>query len=307
MNEYSIRTFAQLLSTAQQRQEKKVAVVCAENDVALSALAAAVKKKIVHPILIGDETKIREKIVTLNLLPQLENSIFHTAENVENAAQKAVALARAGEIDILLKGNLRTDQLLRAVLNRETGLRKGKLLSDILLYEDQCSGNKRLVGITDGGLNPLPDFQQKLAIIGNAVPVLQALGIARPKIGLMSATEAVSEAIPSTVDAEKITARAAEFFSDCDVFGPLALDNALLKSAAEAKGIDSSVAGAVDCMVAPNIEAANMTAKAVKYIGGSACAHVIMGAQIPVLIPSRVENAEDKLYAIALGVLIDAA
>ncbi|KAA3620157.1 MAG: phosphate butyryltransferase [Calditrichaeota bacterium] len=301
-----VRTFSQLLERAQKEKTKKVAIVCAENDIALKALASAVAKKIARPVLIGDENNIREKISALDLTAELSTATFFQARTVEQAAEYAVALGRNGKVDILLKGNLRTDQLLRAVLHKEKGLRRGELLSDILLYEDKCSGKTRLVGITDGGLTPQPNLQQKIALIRNAVPVMQALGISRPKMGLMSATESISEAVPSTVDAQKITEKAGELFTDCDVFGPLALDNALLKSAAEAKGISSPVAGAVDCMIAPNIEAANMTAKAVKYIGGSTCAHVIMGAQIPVLIPSRVESAEDKLYAIALGVLIDA-
>lgn len=306
MTEKPIQNFAMLLAVAQQQKVKKVGVVCGENNIALSALAAATEKGIAHPVLIGDEVAIRAKIAKLKLESQLEKANFIQADSVEDAAFRSVAMARDGEVDILLKGNLRTDQLLRAVLHRDHGLRKGALLSDILLYEDHCSGRCRLVGITDGGLNPAPNLEQKIAIIKNAIPVMRALGLKRPKIGLMSATEAVSESVPSTVEAKQISEQAATLFPDADVFGPLALDNALLQSAAEAKGIESPVAGAVDCMVAPNIEAANMTAKAVKYIGGSACAHVIMGAQIPVLIPSRVESAEDKLYAIALGVIIDA-
>ena len=264
------------------------------------------EKNLAQSGMVGNETAIRGNIAQLKLDANFEKASFQQADSVEDAAAKSVALARAGEIDILLKGNLRTDQLLRAVLNRDLGLRKGELLSDILLYQDRCSGDNRLVGITDGGLNPAPNLEQKIAIIKNAIPVMQALGIGRPKLGLMSATEAVSAALPSTVDAQKITEQAGAIFPEAEVFGPLALDNALLPSAAAAKGISHPVAGAVDCMIAPNIEAANMTAKAVKYIGGSACAHVIMGAQIPVLIPSRVESAEDKLYAIALGVLIHA-
>jgi phosphate butyryltransferase len=174
----------------------------------------------------------------------------------------------------------------------------------VLLYEDTLSGQRRWVGVTDGGINVAPSLEEKVQIIHNAVAVLRAIGIERPKMALMSATEAVSDAVPSTVDAKRITEMAGGGrFGQCEVFGPLALDNALLESAAKAKGISSQVAGHADCMVAPNIDAGNLLGKAVKYFGGSQCAHVVVGARAPILIPSRVESADDKLNSIALGVV----
>jgi phosphate butyryltransferase len=207
-------------------------------------------------------------------------------------------------VEVLLKGHLRTDELLHAALNRDTGLRTGRLLSDVLLYEDNLAGDMRLVGVTDGGLNVLPSLEQKQQIVENAIKVMRCIGINRPRMAMMSATEAVSTGLPSTVDAQKLTemARAGQF-GDVDVFGPIALDCALLESAAQAKGISNAVAGRADCMVVPNIEAGNLLGKAVKYLGGSQCAHVVVGAKVPILIPSRVESADDKLNSIALGVL----
>jgi len=194
------------------------------------------------------------------------------------------------------------------VLDARHSLRTGKLLSDVLLYED-CLGpdGKRLIAVTDGGINVQPDRAALRQIIANAVLVLHALGVERPRVGLLSATEAVTDAVPSSVVARELAAGAASGeLGICDVFGPLALDNALLASAAKAKGIDSPVAGNVDVMVTPNIEAGNILGKAVKYLGGSITAHVVVGARVPVLIPSRVESAEDKLHSIALGVLLHA-
>jgi len=160
------------------------------------------------------------------------------------------------------------------------------------------------VGITDGGINVAPSCDEKAQIIHNAVAVMRAIDIERPKIAVMSATEAVSESVPSTLDAKRPTEMGAEGqFGECEVFGPLALDNVLLESAAKAKGITSRVAGRADCMVVPNIEAGNLLGKAVKYLGGSQCAHVVVGAKVPILIPSRVESADDKLNSIALGVV----
>jgi phosphate butyryltransferase len=174
----------------------------------------------------------------------------------------------------------------------------------VLLYEDVLLGETRLVGITDGGLNVLPTLDQKREIVLNAIDVMHCIGIARPHIALMSATEAVTASIPSTVDAAALREMAARGeFGEAVVYGPLALDNALVLSAAQAEGITHPVAGRADCLVVPNIEAGNMLGKAVKYLGGSQCAHVVVGARVPVLIPSRVESADDKVNAMALGVL----
>ncbi|HUG41517.1 MAG TPA: phosphate acyltransferase [Longimicrobiales bacterium] len=224
----------------------------------------------------------------------------------EAAAREAVARVRAGEARVLLKGSLRTDELLRAVLDRDSGLRTGRLLSDVLLYEDSNAGAPRLVGVTDGGINPAPDEAALRVIVANAVAVFRALGHPRPRVALLSATEAVGEAVPSTVRARAVAEWAASSLDSCDVAGPLALDNALLPSAAEAKGIGGPVAGRADVLVAPSIEAGNILGKAAKYLGGSITAHVIVGAAAPVLIPSRVESAEDKLHSIALGAILAA-
>ena len=294
-----IRSFAELRLRARHAAPKRVGVVVADDPVALGAAADALRLGIARPVLIGDEANIRTAAVG-------HDGLLDQAEIVaaEDAAKAGAALAAAGRVDILLKGHLRTDELLRAVLDKQAGLRTGQLLSDVLLYEDTLSGATRLVGITDGGLNIAPGLEQKKQIVLNAIAVLHCLGIARPRIALMSATEAVSDALPSTMDAAVLAEMGSKGeFGEADVFGPFALDNALLKSAAEAKGIRNPVAGRADCMVVPTIEAGNLLGKAVKYLGGSACAHVVVGAKVPVLIPSRVESADDKVNAIALGVL----
>lgn len=298
----AIRSFAELRRRAQELGPKRVAVVVADDEVALTAAAAALHDRIAIPVLIGNAEKIRR---TANALEQQE--LLAGAEFVDagaDAAMVAVQMAREGRVDLLLKGHLRTDELLRAVLDKEAGLRTGRLLTDVLLYEDVLAGERRVVGVTDGGLNVAPTLEQKKQIVQNAIEVMRALGITRPKMAIMSATEAVSESVPSTVDAKALTAMcAAGEFGNAEVFGPLALDNALLESAAKAKGISSPVAGRADCLVVPNIEAGNLLGKAVKYLGGSQCGHVVVGAKVPILIASRVESADDKLNAIALGVL----
>jgi phosphate butyryltransferase len=296
-----ITNFAELRRRAQPLGPKRVAVVAADDEVALTAADGALHLGIAIPVLIGNERKIRTKAEALGLSSLIAGAEFVSADDV---ATVAIHMARDGHVDLLLKGHLRTDELLRAVLDKQAGLRTGRLLSDVLLYEDKLAGEIRLVGITDGGLNVLPNLEQKKQIVQNAIEVMRCLGLARPKIALMSATEAVSESVPSSVDARDLTEMGeAGQFGDVEVFGPLALDCALLESAAQAKGIEHPVAGHADCMVVPNIEAGNLLGKSVKYLGGSQCAHVVAGAKVPILIPSRVESVDDKVNSIALGVI----
>jgi phosphate butyryltransferase len=296
-----ITNFAELRRRAQPLGPKRVAIVAADDEVALTAADGALHLGIAIPVLIGNERKIRAKADALGLLDLIAGAEFVSADD---AAAVAIRMARDGRVDLLLKGHLRTDEILVAALDKQAGLRTGHLLSDVLLYEDKLAGELRLVGVTDGGLNVSPDLEQKKQIVQNAIEVMRSLGLARPKIALMSATEAVSESVPSSVDARLLTemAQTGEF-GDADIFGPLALDCALLVSAAQAKGISHPVAGHADCMVVPNIEAGNLLGKSVKYLGGSQCAHVVAGAKVPILIPSRVESVDDKVNSIALGVI----
>jgi phosphate butyryltransferase len=302
--EIAIRNFHQLRSEARALGAMRVSIICAEDDVALTAAADAYSAGIATPQLIGEAGKIKDRARALGLESLLAAAWIIDVRDATEAAGRACQLVAAGETEILLKGHLRTDELLRVLLDGKNGLRTGRLLSDVLLYEDVLLGETRLVGITDGGLNVLPTLDQKREIVLNAIDVMHCIGIARPHIALMSATEAVTASIPSTVDAAALREMAARGeFGEAVVYGPLALDNALVLSAAQAEGITHPVAGRADCLVVPNIEAGNMLGKAVKYLGGSQCAHVVVGARVPVLIPSRVESADDKVNAMALGVL----
>ena len=296
-----IVNFAELRRRAQELGPRRVAVVVADDDVALTAAGHALQLGIAVPVLVGNEAKIKAKAGELGLTGLLVGAEVRDAED---AAGAAVQMARAGGVDVLLKGHLRTDELLHAVLDKATGLRAERLLSDVLLYEDRLAGETRLVGVTDGGLNVAPTIEQKQQIVMNAIEVMRCLGIRCPKMAIMSATEAVTKSVPSTEDARRLTEMGeAGEFGEAEVFGPLALDGALLEPAARAKGISSAVAGHADCMVVPNIEAGNLLGKAVKYLGGSQCAHVVVGARAPILIPSRVESVDDKVNSIALGVV----
>jgi len=297
-----IRTFTELRERARELGPKRVGVVLAEDEVALTAASDALLSRIALPVLIGDEQKIRARTQALGLAELEQRAEFVAA--AENAAEVAVSMAREGSIDILMKGHLRTDQLFHPVLDKQKGLRTGRLLCDVAVFEHHDEAGTRLVATTDGGLTIAPILDQKKQIILGAIEVLHCLGILRPKIAIMSAIEVVSNAMLSTLDAKALTEMGvAGEFGEAEVYGPLALDNALFDWAARAKGIEHCVAGHADCLVNPTIEAGNLLAKAIIFLAGRAFAHVVVGAKSPILIPSRVESAQDKVNSIALGVL----
>lgn len=300
-----IDSFASLRERARQLGPRRVAVVDADDDVALSAVADAATAGLAAPLFIGAAGAIRRRIAALGL-----EGVLTGAEivDVDDPPACAVRLVREGRADVLLKGHVRTDVLLKAVMDRDAGLRSGTILNDLLFWEEARDGRRRLATVTDGGLNVAPNLEQKAQIVRNTVAALHRLGVARPKVAVLSATEAVSPGVPSTVDARELTRMGeAGELGEAEVFGPLALDNALFEWAARAKGITSPVAGHADILLAPNLEAGNILGKSTKYLLGSAVGHLIVGCKVPILIPSRVEPAEDKVNSIALGVLFAGA
>jgi phosphate butyryltransferase len=214
------------------------------------------------------------------------------------------AMARP-DVGIVMKAGVDTATLLKTALKPEAGLRTGRLLSDVFVFEYAARAENRLVMITDGGLNIAPDLDAKVQLIQNAVEVAHALGNGNPKVAVLSASEFVQANMPSSLDAAALTQMNARGqIRGCEVDGPLALDNALVSRAAGEKGIRSAVAGAAEILVCPTIESANMLAKSTTYIGNARLAHVIVGARIPILIPSRADKRDAKLLSLALGVVM---
>lgn len=289
--------------------KKTLVVPAAEAESALTAAAEGRKQGLCRVILVGDKDGLAARLAKLGEKPA-DYEIVHEPDDVKAAAH-AVARVRAGEAHVILKGRLKTGDLMRAVLNRDTGLRTGRQLSDVLLTEDPVGEERRLLGLTDGGVNVAPTLDAKIAIVRNAVRVFRRLGFARPKVALLCAVEQPTESQPHTVEAAKITelfqAGQIPDLEECEVYGPLALDNALWPHAAKVKGIESPVAGYADILVPPTIEAGNVLGKAFTYFARKPVAHVIEGARAPVLIPSRVESPHDKLLSIAMGVLSSAS
>lgn len=297
----ALTSFAQIRSAARAAGQRRIGIVQADDPAALTAASAALLEGIAFPVLFGSEARIRAMADSLGLVELAQRAEY---VRTDAPAQSAVAMARAGSIDILMKGHLRTDELLHPILDRQSGLRTGQLLCDVGVFEFAGEEGPRLVAISDGGINVAPTLEQKKQIILGAVQVLHSLGIERPRVAVMSALEIVTDAMPSTADAAALTAYAATgAFGDAEVYGPLALDNALFPSAAAAKGLSHPVAGNADLLLMPNIEAGNMLAKSILFLANLPFAHVVAGARVPILIPSRVERPHDKLNAIALGVL----
>lgn len=297
-----IPTLERLLAEARTIGPLRVAVAAAESETALAAAALARRQRIADVVLVGGAAGIRARLAALGEDPAL--FAIEDAPDDRDAARRAVAMIRGGEAAVLLKGRLQTADLLRAILDRTEGLRDGRLLSDVLVADHPLSAQPRLVGVTDGGVNVAPDLGQKKAILENAVTLFRALGYERPKVACLCAVETVTEAMPATLDARALAEANSEGeLPHCVVSGPLALDNALSVDAARMKGIDHPVAGRADLLLVPTIETGNALGKAFTYLASRHVAHVIVGAKAPVLIPSRVERAEDKLCSIALGVL----
>ncbi len=297
-----VRSLDELLDRARAAGPKVVAVPAAESDTALAAVVEARRRGIARGLLLGDREALVDRLWKLEEDPA-HHEIVHEPDD-GRAARLAVDRVRCGAASLLLKGRLPTGELLRAVLDRATGLRCGRLLSDVMVSEHPAPTPRRIVAMTDGGVNVAPGLAEKRAILENAVRVFRRLGFERPVVAVLCATEAPVDAMPHTLDARALAELALRGeIRDCDVVGPLALDNALFPWAARAKGVVHPLAGKADILLVPTIEAGNILGKAFSWLAGKPVAHVIEGARAPVLIPSRVERADDKLLSVALGVL----
>ncbi|MBN1541661.1 bifunctional enoyl-CoA hydratase/phosphate acetyltransferase [candidate division KSB1 bacterium] len=294
--------FDALLKKAEQGPPVRVAVVAADDEAALSAVLAAIDRGIAKAILYGDPQRITQ------LLPGRKIPVHATLDEVSDprqAASRALQDIHDGNADILLKGKIKTADLLKCVLDKEKGLRTGRLLSDVFVFQNTGNGQNQLTLITDGGVNLKPDLLAKIEILNNAVHVAHALEITMPRVALLSAIETINSDLPSTIDAAILTKMNQRGqISGCIVDGPLALDNAVSATAAKIKGIESPVAGHADILLCPDIECANILAKSTTYFAGLRLAHVLVGAKVPVLIPSRSDSSDSKLLSIALGKLV---
>jgi len=297
-----ICNFSQLIEEAKKKKGIVVGVPAPEDLSSIKTIINAKKESITEFILTGNLEKISTLLKDNGGDPQ-DFQIIDTS-TPEEAAVKVVDLANQGKVQVILKGYLPTASLMKPILNKEKGLRTGNLLSDILVVENPAPNYEGLLGMTDGGLNILPDVNQKKQLIENGVRVFHKLGYEKPKVGIMAAIETVKDSMPATLDAKALTEmNQTGEITGCEVYGPLALDIAVSPEAAKHKNVTHPVAGMTQIMVVPNIESGNLLGKAFTYYMNLTVAHVIMGAKLPVLIPSRNESDVDKIHSIALGVI----
>jgi len=298
-----IKDFEELLKKAKEKKGVVVGVPAPEDVISINTIIKSKKENIADFILCGNRDKII-KLIKSNGGNEKDFEIINSFSQ-EDSASKIVKLAREKSVQVILKGFLSTSKLLKPTLDKEKGLRTGNLFSDILFVENPGDNYDGLLGMTDGGVNILPDLIQKKQMIENAVKAFHKLGYERPKVGILTAKETVNEKMPATIDARELyEMNKRGEIKGCDVYGPIALDIAVSPEAAKHKGITNPVAGHVQIMVVPNIEAGNIFGKSFTYYLKIPVGHVIMGAKIPILIPSRNESDIDKLNSVALGVII---
>ena len=276
-----------------------VAHPCDESSLA-GALDAA-KLGLIAPILVGPQARIRAVAQKHGF--DLSGVEIVDAEHSEQSAAKAVALVREGRAEALMKGSLHTDELMGAVVRRETGLRTARRISHCFVMD--VPGHDDALIITDAAVNIAPDFVSKVDIVQNAIDLARALGLEKPRVAILSAMETVNPAVPSTLEAAALCKMADRGQITGGILdGPLALDNAIDLDAAKIKKIDSPVAGRANILVVPDLEAGNMLAKSLTFLAGADAAGIVLGARVPIILTSRADSVSTRLASCAVAVLV---
>ena len=278
----------------------KAAVVGADHPVALESALRALDAQAIEPILIGNEEVIRSlafkagrDLFNIKIIPETEEN---------KMANTAAALAQSGEVEVVMKGHIHTDTLMRAILRREFNLRTDRRVSHV--FHMTFPGKEGVLYVTDAVVNITPDISDTVDIINNAVSLAHALGNAQPNVALLSATEIPNPKMPSSIQASEVAIQAANGrVNGAVVDGPFGLDNAISKEAAALKGIDSPVAGKADILVVPNIESGNILFKQMVYFLSATAAGIVMGTKIPIVLTSRADPPEARLAAALISVI----
>jgi len=266
---------------------------------ALTAAVEAAQAGLIQPILVGPADMIQSLARRLKI--DLEPYAVVDAPNSRAAAAKAVELVREGAAEILMKGSLHTDEFLGAIIARETGLRTGRRLSHVFIMD--VPTYHKVFMITDAAINIAPNLEEKADILQNAIDLAIALGVEQPKVGILSAVETVTSKIPSTLDAAALCKMADRGqIKGALVDGPLAFDNAISKAAAKTKGIASAVAGDIDILLAPDLEAGNMLAKQLSFLANADSAGLVLGARVPVVLTSRADSVRARTASAGVAV-----
>jgi phosphate acetyltransferase len=277
----------------------KVAVVNAGKPLPMLSVQDAVSENLIEPIFIGNKEEIQKCAEDIKWDISSYEIIHEPTEN--NTAKIAAKLASEDKIKIIVKGHIHTDVLMKEVLKREYNL-LGKTRLSHIWHMTVEKDDKPLI-ITDGALNVLPNVKTKMHILKNVINFSNRIGISRPKVAVLSATEEVLDSVPSSLDAAELTKLAKEENLTADVFGPLAFDNSISKKSAGIKGIKNTVAGEADVLLVPSVETGNGLVKMMIYFMGACAAGVVVGGKVPVVITSRSDEAQARLASIAAAVV----
>jgi len=276
-----------------------VAYPCDETSLAGAIDAAA--QGLIAPILVGPENTIREIARAKGI--DLGGAAIEDVPDSRSAAARAVALVREGKAELVMKGSLHSDEILAAVIAKETGLRTGRRLSHAFLM-DVPTYHKVLI-VTDGAINIAPTLEDKVHIVQNAIDLARSFGVERPKVAILAAVESVNSKMPATLDAAALCKMADRGQIKGGVLdGPLAFDNAISREAADIKKIKSEVAGDPDILVAPDLEAGNMLAKQLSFLANADSAGLVLGAKVPVILTSRADSLRARIASCAVAVLV---
>ena len=295
-----LQTFDDVLKAIKPYEKRRVAVACGNDEAVLDAVERAEKDDVADCILVGDEEKIRAAAKSAGADISLAD-IVHEADATK-AARKAVELVSSGQCHIVMKGKLHTDDFLREILDKEVGLRTGRLLSHVFILQAPLP-TQRLIFVTDGAMNIAPNFEEKAQIATNAIGLAKLFGIEAPKVAALSAVELVNPKMQATQDAAILSLMSLRGqFEAGMIEGPLAMDIAVSEVAAKVKGVSNPVAGHADILLMPNIEAGNIMVKTFSHLAGGLTAGIILGARAPIVLTSRSDTAESKFLSIACAV-----
>ena len=293
--------FRALLAKAQKLPPMPTAVVHPCDKVSLQAVVEAARLKLVDPILVGPQDRIRA-VADENGFDISRFAIVN-AEYSQDSAAKAVELVREGRADALMKGSLHTDEVMGAVVKRDTGLRTARRISHCFVMD--VPGHDQPLIITDAAINIAPTLKEKVDIVQNAIDLAHALGAAEVRVAILSAMESVNPDVPSTLEAAALCKMADRGqITGATLDGPLALDNAISLSAAQIKKIDSPVAGRANVLIVPDLEAGNMLAKSLSFLAGADAAGIVLGAKVPIILTSRADSEITRLASCAVAALV---
>lgn len=296
-----MKSFNELLEIAKKYDSQKVVVAAAHDEAVIQAIKNAHDLGIIEGILVGDSKVIYEEAEKIGL-ELLKEHVYHETDPIK-IALKAVELVRNGQGDMLMKGLIDTSTIMKAVLNKENGLRTNRAISHVSVF--QIPSMEKLVLVTDCAINIAPDLARKADIIRNAIEVSQAIGVEQPKVAVIAAIEHVNPDMPATIEAACLSKMAERGqIKGAIVDGPLALDLAVSKEAVRHKKVNSPVAGDADILVVPYIEVGNVIFKTLSHMANAKGAGVVMGAKVPVVLMSRSDTYETKTYAILLAMMI---